>query len=511
MPARCGWIDLTLNKLDIGIIRPNPEPAAIYKTVANICARFGLIMAAAMLLPAAIDLRDGSDDWLIFVRSAAATGALSALFLLATQNQTMRFTPRLGFLLTACLWLTASFLGSIPLYFSHLPISYATAFFEAMSGVTSTGATALTGLDNMQRGILLWRSILCWIGGVGFIGLALLLLPSLRAGGLALFHMENSDKSEKILPRMNQIALGIILAYLSLTAACIIAYFAVGMSVFDAINHGLTTVATAGFSTHDSSIGFYEGNRLLLVVSTIFMALSALPPFVLYIKAFMPRRMESLADPQVKLFFTIAIGFSFALAVVLRLGSDVPFGDALISASFHFVSVMTTTGYATEDYSLWGPPAIGIFFLASFLGGCAGSTSGGIKMNRLIILWSLTQANLARLIMPHAVIKIRYGTSEISGDIAQNVLLYLFLYCASLVIGAVLLASLGLDFVSAFTGGALTALSNVGPGFGDTIGPVGNFSTIHDPALWVLSFLMLVGRLELVTVYILFTRAFWVR
>ncbi len=466
-------------------------------------------MAMAMLLPAAIDLRDGSDDWLIFVRSAAATGALSALILLATQKQTTRFTPRLGFLLTACLWLTGSFLGSIPLYFSHLPISYAAAFFEAMSGLTSTGATALSGLDNMQRGILLWRSLLCWIGGIGFIGLALLMLPSLRAGGLALFHMENSDKSEKILPRMNQIALGIVLAYLSLTAACIIAYFAVGMSMFDAINHGFTTIATAGFSTHDSSIGFYAGNRPLLVVSTIFMALSALP-FVLYIKAFMPRRMESLVDPQVKLFFTIVIGFSFALAVVLRLGSDVPFGDALISASFHFVSIMTTTGYATEDYFLWGPPAIGIFFLASFLGGCAGSTSGGIKMNRLIILWSLTRANLARLIMPHAVIKIRYGSSEVSGEIAQNVLLYLFLYCASLIIGAVLLASLGLDCVSAFTG-ALTALSDIGPGFGDTIGPVGNFSTVHDPALWVLSFLMLAGRLELVTVYILFTRTFWMR
>ncbi|MBC2886004.1 TrkH family potassium uptake protein [Ochrobactrum sp. CM-21-5] len=466
-------------------------------------------MAAAMLLPAAVDLRDGSDDWLIFVRSAAATGALSTLILLATQNQSMRFTPRLGFLLTTCLWLTASFLGSIPLYFSHLPISYATAFFEAMSGVTSTGATALTGLDHMQRGILLWRSLLCWVGGIGFIGLALLLLPSLRAGGLALFHMESSDKSEKILPRMNQIALGIIAAYTSLTAACIIAYFAVGMSMFDAINHGLTTIATAGFSTHDSSIGFYHGNRSLLVVSTMFMALSALP-FVLYIKAFMPRRLESLADPQVKLFFTIVIGFSFTLAIVLRLGSDIPFGDALITAAFHFVSVITTTGYATEDYSLWGPPAVGIFFLASFLGGCAGSTSGGIKMNRFIILWNLTRANLARLIMPHAVIKIRYGSSEISGDIAQNVLLYLFLYSASLIIGAVLLASLGLDFVSAFTG-ALTALSNIGPGLGDTIGPVGNFSTIRDPALWVLSFLMLVGRLELVTVFILFTRAFWVR
>lgn len=462
-----------------------------------------------MLLPAAIDLRDGSDDWLIFVRSAAATGALSALILLATQSPSVRFTPRLGFLLTTCLWLTAGFLGSIPLYFSHLPISYATAFFEAMSGVTSTGATALTGLDDMQRGILLWRSLLSWIGGVGFIGLALLMLPSLRAGGLALFHMENSDKSEKILPRMNQIALGIIMAYMSLTAACMIAYFAVGMSIFDAINHGLTTIATAGFSTHDSSLGYYHGNRLLLVVSTVFMALSALP-FVLYIKVFLPQRMQSLADPQVKLFFTIVIGFSFVLAVVLRLGTNMPFGDALISASFHFVSVITTTGYTTEDYSLWGPPAVGIFFLASFLGGCAGSTSGGVKMNRLIILWNLTRANLARLIVPHAVIKIRYGSSEVSGEIAQNVLLYLFLYIASLIVGAVLLASLGLDFVSAFTG-SLTALSNVGPGLGDTIGPVGNFSTIRDPALWVLSFLMLAGRLELVTVFILFTRTFWLR
>lgn len=466
-------------------------------------------MALAMLLPAAIDLRDGSDDWLIFVRSAAASGALSALIFLATKDNTPRFTPRLGFLLTVCVWLTAAFLGSIPLYFSHLPISYATAFFEAMSGVTSTGATALTGLDNMQRGILLWRSLLCWIGGVGFIALALLLLPSLRAGGLALFHMENSDKSEKILPRMNQIALGIILAYLSLTAACMISYFAAGMSIFDAINHGLTTVATAGFSTHDSSLAFYDGNRLLLVIASIFMLLSALP-FVLYIKAFMPGRLVSLVDPQVKLFFTIVVGCSFILAVSLRLTQDLSFGEALISASFHFISVITTTGYVTEDYSLWGPPALGLFFLASFMGSCAGSTSGGIKMNRLIILWNLTRANLARLIVPHAVIKVRYGMSEVSGEIAQNVLLYLFLYCASLVIGAVLLASLGLDFVSAFTG-ALTALSNVGPGFGETIGPIGNFSTIHDPALWVLSFLMLAGRLELVTVFILFTRAFWVR
>lgn len=481
----------------------------IFRTVSNICARFGLVMAFAMLLPAIVDLADDNPDWRIFVHSAIFTGMISGLVLMATQNHNVRFSPRLGFLLTASLWLTAAFLGALPLYFSHLPISFAGAFFEAMSGITTTGSTVLVGLDNMPRGVLLWRSLLCWIGGIGFVGLALLLLPSLRVGGIQLFHMESSDKSEKILPRINQIALGILLAYVGLSALCMLSYFLAGMSMFDAINHGMTTLATAGFSTHDTSLGFYAHNRLLLVISTIFMLLAALP-FVLYIKAAMPRRLSSLVDPQVTLFLIIVVGFSFTLAAVLRVSDGLPFGDSLVIASFNFVSVITTTGYATEDYSLWGPVSIGIFFLASFMGGCAGSTSGGIKMNRLIILWRLTVTNLTRLIMPHAVVKIRYGETEVSTEAAQTVLLFFFLYMASLILGAMVLATLGLDFVSAFTG-ALTALSNVGPGLGDTIGPVGNFSTVSDPALWVLSYLMLAGRLEIVTIVILFTRSFWTR
>lgn len=485
------------------------EYIVIFQTAANISARFGFIMALAMLLPAAIDIIDGSPDWLVFVRSSFSTVALSGLVFTGTRDSLPRFTPRLGFFVTVCIWLTAAFLGSIPLYFSHLPISYATAFFEAVSGVTSTGATALINLDNMQRGILLWRSILCWIGGIGFIGLALLMLPSLRAGGLALFHMENSDKSEKILPRMTQIARGIIAAYSTITFTCIISYFAAGMSMFDAVNHGLTTVATAGFSTHDSSLGFYEGNNILLIVSTIFMTLSALP-FILYIKAFMPRRSNELVDPQVKLFLSFICIFSIILAVSLTLNTHIPFGQALINASFHFVSVITTTGYATDDYSLWAHPALAIFFFATFLGGCAGSSSGGIKMNRLLVLHSLTRANLARLLSPHAVIKMNYGDNEITSDIAQAVLLYLFLYVASLVIGSAVLMALNLDFITAFTG-SLTALSNVGPGFGSIIGPVGNYSTIDDNALWVLSFLMLAGRLELVTIFVVLSRSFWVR
>jgi trk system potassium uptake protein len=466
-------------------------------------------MAAAMLIPAAVDLHIGNRDWITFVESAIFTGVLCGLVALATHNPDIRFTPRLGFLLIVSVWLTAALLGSLPLYFSTLPISFAKALFESMSGITSTGATVLTGLDAMPRGILLWRSLLCWFGGFGFVGLGLLLLPSLRVGGIQLLHMESSDKSEKILPRIHQIATGIIIAYVSLTVLCTLSYFAAGMGMFDAVNHGMTTVATAGFSTHDSSLGFYAHNRAILVIATIFMVLGALP-FVLYIKAVMPQRLTSLADPQVTLFLVIVASLSFFLAVGLTLETGIGFGDALIAAAFNLVSIISTTGFATEDYTRWGPEALGIFFIVTFIGGCAGSTSGGIKLNRLIILWQLASASLTRLIMPNAVIKMRYGRAEISPQVAQSALLFIFLYMSSLIVGATALTILGNDLGTSITG-ALTALSNVGPGFGDTIGPVGNFSTLSDPSLLLLSYLMLAGRLEIITVVILFTRSFWSR
>lgn len=466
-------------------------------------------MAVAMLLPALSDLRLGNRDWIIFIHSSLTTFMIASLVLVATQGATIHFSARLGFLLTTSLWLTACALGALPLYFSHMPVSFAQAVFESVSGVTSTGATILVGLDTLPRGILLWRSLLCWIGGIGFIAVALLLLPSLRVGGIKLFHMESSDKSEKVLPRINQIANAIIISYLGLTLICTLCYFAAGMSLFDAVNHAMTTVATAGFSTHDASLGFFENKPAILLTATTFMILSALP-FVVYIKAALPRQNRRFFDPQAKLFLVLVGGFSFILAVWLHFSRDIAFHQALLNAAFHFVSVITTTGYATEDYSLWGSFAFGIFFLVSFFGGCAGSTSGGIKINRLIILWRLTIAKLTSLLTPSAVVKVRYGGAEIPRETAQTVLLFLCVYMASMIVGATLLIMVGLDFTSAFTG-ALTALSNVGPSFGSTIGPVGNFSTLNDTALWVLNFLMLAGRLEIITIFILFTPAFWQR
>ncbi|WP_375622242.1 TrkH family potassium uptake protein [Bartonella sp. TT119HLJHH] len=460
-----------------------------------------------MLLPIFVDLHDNNRNWISFLYSCAITTMLATLILLATKGATCRFSARLGFMLTVCLWLTGSIVGALPLYLSPLPISLAGAIFESVSGITTTGSTVLSNLDNLSRSILLWRSLICWIGGIGFIGLALLLLPSLRVGGVRLFHMESSDKSEKILPRINQIANGIIIAYVGLTLACMLSYFAAGMNLFDAINHAMSTVATAGFSTHDASFGYFSDKPAILIISTIFMLLSALP-FVLYVKLVLPGHSKRFLDPQVIVFLHIVLLFSFALAAWLRFYDHRAFHLIFLDVIFHLSSIISTTGYSAEDYQLWGPFALGIFFIVSFTGGCAGSTSGGMKINRLIILWRITQTNIEKLLSPNVVVKARYDHSNISNDVAQAVLFFVCLYMFCLVIGTALLLTTGLDFTSAFTG-VLTALSNVGPGFGDIIGPTGNFSTINDHALWILSFLMLAGRLEIITIFVLFIPAFW--
>ncbi|WP_336276586.1 TrkH family potassium uptake protein [Bartonella sp. CB178] len=460
-----------------------------------------------MLLPACVDLHDGSRDWEPFFCSCIMVTMLATLVLLATRGAACRFSARLGFMLTVCLWLTGSAMGALPLYLSSLPISLAGSVFESVSGITTTGSTVVTGLDDLSRSILLWRSIMCWIGGIGFVGLALLLLPSLRVGGVQLFHMESSDKSEKILPRINQIANGIIIAYVGLTFACTLSYFASGMTLFDAINHAMSTIATAGFSTHDASFGHFVNKPAILIVATTFMLLSALP-FVLYVKLVLPGRSKRFIDPQVIVFLNIVFIFSFALAAWMRFHDHRTFHRIFLDVIFHLASIISTTGYNAEDYQLWGPFALGIFFIVSFTGGCAGSTSGGMKINRLIILWRITQTNMTKLLSPNVIVKTHYDHANISNDAAKSVLFFVCLYVFCLIIGTALLLTTGLDFTSAFTG-VLTALSNIGPGFGDIIGPAGNFSTVNDNALWILSFLMLAGRLEIITIFVLFIPTFW--
>lgn len=459
-----------------------------------------------MLIPALVDFADGNDDWRAFLGSAVLVSVICALIAAAHRDMSVPFTPRLGFLLVTFVWISSALIGAMPLYFSSLNVTFAGAFFESMSGLTTTGSTVISGLDALPPGILLWRSLLQWMGGIGIIGMVILILPSIRSGGLSLFQMESSDKSDKLLPRINDLAAGLIAAYLALTLACIIAYAALGMSIFDAVNHGMTTISTGGYSTHDASMGFFTDNRVL-VTATVFMLLGALP-FVVYIRAFLPRRFQNWRDPQVALFLALCVILSLSLAVSRRMINDTSFDEALVSSAFNLVSIITTTGYASEDYTLWSNAAIGIFFLATFLGGCAGSTSGGFKANRLVILYLLVQANFRRLVRPHAIQQIRYGYQEVSRDTLQTVTIFVFLFFGTLLASTALLSVLGLDLTTAFSG-TLTALANVGPGLGQIIGPAGNFASLSDPVLAILSAVMLLGRLELITVLVLLAPMTW--
>ncbi|RFC66528.1 TrkH family potassium uptake protein [Fulvimarina endophytica] len=459
-----------------------------------------------MLIPALVDISDKNQDWKVFVGSGILIAIICALISAATHGERPRFTQRLGFLIVTSVWIFAAAVGAIPLYVASVEVTYAGAFFESMSGLTTTGSTVLSGLDAMPRGILLWRSLLQWLGGIGIIGMALLVLPVLRTGGMAMFHMESSDKSDKVLPRIGQLSGGIVAAYVALTLMCTVVYAGLGMSFFDAINHAMTTLSTGGFSTHDASMGFFDDDRIL-VASIVFMVLGSLP-FVLYIRAFLPRRFQLWHDPQIMLFLCTCVVLSVAIAITRRVINDTSVEEAFVSSAFNLVSVITTTGYASDDYTLWSNAAVGLIIFATFLGGCAGSTAGGIKANRLYILSKLVAANFRRLVRPHAVIRLNYGASPIAPEQVQTITIFFFLFFGTLMVGTVILSIFGLDFDTAFSG-TLTALTNVGPGIGQVIGPAGNFSTLPDGALWVLSATMLLGRLELVTVLILLFPATW--
>jgi len=463
-------------------------------------------LALGMVAPAIADLAASNSDWITFAVSAALSAFLGVLLLLATMGEGVELNLRQAFLLTTSSWITLSAVGALPFMFSTLNLSYTDAFFEAVSGLTTTGSTVLIGLDEMPPGILLWRAILQWIGGIGIIVMAIAMLPYLRVGGMQLFRTESSDRSEKALPRAAQVAAATSLAYVALSVACAMAYYAGGMTGFEAVVHAMTTVSTGGYSTSDSSMGHFESPAIHWT-ATLFMLLGALP-FVLYIKSFQGRLGSFWRDSQVRHFVTGVLIVVLALAVWLYLTGDVEPAAALRLAAFNVVSVITTTGYATADYGDWGQFAVVVFFFLTFLGGCTGSTSGGIKAFRLEVATMAMRKQLHRLFQPHGVFPTIYRGQVLAKDVSRSVMDFLFIFVMAFIALAVGLAALGLDFVTAISGAA-TALANVGPGLGSVIGPAGNFAALPDAAKWMLSAGMLMGRLEFLTVLVVVMPAFW--
>jgi trk system potassium uptake protein TrkH len=480
-----------------------------FRAAIHVAAVFAIYLALAMLIPAAVDIYYGHNDWKVFALSSALVGGVALAVALATQGRAPPLTTRLAFLMVNFLWFTLAIAGMMPLLASSLELSLTDAFFEAVSGVTTTGATVINGLDNAPPGLLLWRSLLSFMGGVGVIVLGLFLLPFLNIGGVSYFRIESSDIEERPFERFQTFIVSLLGIYTLLVLMCTISYVAGGMEAFHAVNHAMTTVATGGFSTHDTSFARYADQPMILWTGVVFMFIGAVP-FSIMILFAVRGRFDAIGDPQIRVFAGYCIVLIVAVAIYLRIGLSKPFDEAITHSAFNLMSIITTAGFASDDYTLWGPFALGVFFLATFLGGCSGSTTGGIKAYRFLILFEILANGLQRLVHPHRVLPVRYGDRTIDDDTQRAVVLFIASFFVLWGLSTIALGMTGLDLVTAMTG-ALSALTNVGPGLGPIIGPVGNFASLPDPAKWLLSFLMLLGRLEILAVLVLFSPGFWAR
>jgi trk system potassium uptake protein TrkH len=463
-------------------------------------------LALAMALPAIADGATSNSDWRVFLAASIFTLFIGICLILANRTHETQLTVRQAFVLTTLSWIVIAAFAALPFAFSDLNLSYADAYFEAMSGLTTTGSTVIVGLDHAPPGILLWRALLQWLGGIGIIVTAIAILPMLRVGGMQLFRTESSDSSGKVLPRAAQISGAIGLIYLLLTISNGIAYWVAGMTPFEAMCHAMTTIATGGYSTSDSSLGYFD-NDAIEGIATVYMVLGSLP-FVLYLQAVRGNLTELLRDTQVRWFLGLVLFSIVSLAGWQMVTNDAAATDAFREAAFNGISVLTGTGYSTTDFSAWGSFALPVFTVLMFVGGCTGATTGGVKVFRIQVLASTAWVQIQQLIQPHGVFLSKFNRRPIPEGVSGAVMGFFFLFMVSFGVIAMALALMGLDYVTSISGAA-TALANVGPGLGETIGPSGTFQPLPEPAKWLLSFAMLLGRLELFTVLVLFVPRFW--
>ncbi|MWD26149.1 potassium transporter TrkH [Aquicoccus sp. SCR17] len=436
-----------------------------------------------------------------FLISALFAGLTGGAISLASSSSTLGLHRLHTFLLTSSVWITAAVAGSLPLYLWNL--SAVDALFEAMSGITTTGSTVMTGLDATPRGIILWRAILQAVGGVGFIVTGIALLPILKVGGMQLFRTESSDKGEKELQNATSFASVTLRIYLFLMAACAFVYLLGGMSVFDAITHAMTTLSTGGYSGYDASFGHFD-SAFLQWAATLFMLLGALP-FAWYVRGVYRGTFRSEQVFAMLVSLGVVIG---VLTIWLALTAHVDLFSAATLVAFNVVSVVTTTGYATTDYTQWGSFAVAVFFVLTAVGGCTGSTAGGAKAMRWLIFGRALKAQIRKIAIPHSVIAVHYEGRRVEDEVMNGVMAFMMFFVLTLGLLSVLLSLFGLDFATA-TSAALTSLANVGPGVGSVIGPAGNFASLGDPVKLILTLAMFLGRLEMITVYVLLLPIFW--
>jgi len=476
-----------------------------YKTVFFTLGVLQIILGASMTIPMIVQfIYDEMDS--SFISSGIISVVFGTLFFLSNLDHDKKLDLPQAFLLTALSWLSIAIFGSLPFIFSSLELNLTDSFFESMSGITTTGSTVIVNLDQAPKGILLWRAILQWLGGIGIIIMAITLMPIMNVGGMQLFKVSSNDSAEKILPKSKQISIRLIIIYLILTLACAFFYKVFGMGFFDSLTHSMTTIATGGFSNYNQSIGHFD-SALIEITSMIFILLGSIP-FIAYIKFLNGDKNIFFSDSQIKTFFKIILISIIILFIYLALKNKCLFEVNLRSISFNVISILTGTGYVTKDFDQWGNFPLIFFLILMFIGGCAGSTACGIKIFRVQLLYHFLLNQLKKIIYPRGVFVIKYDNNNIDDKFMASVISFIYLYIIIFFGLTAVLSLTGLDFITSISGAA-TSISNVGPGLGEIIGPNGNFSALSNASKWSLSLGMILGRLELFAILVLFVPSFW--
>ena len=476
-----------------------------YKTVFFTLGVLQIILGISMIIPIVIQIIYGELDS-SFIGAGIITIIFGILFFLANLDHDKKLNLQQAFLLTSLSWLSIAIFGSLPFVFSSLQLSITDSLFESMSGITTTGSTIIINLNDSPKGILLWRALLQWLGGIGIIVMAITLMPIMNVGGMQLFKISSNDASEKILPKSKEIALSLILIYSGLTFICSIFYKIFGMNYFDSITHAMTTIATGGFSNYNESIGYFN-SATIEITAIIFIILGSIP-FIAYIKFLNGNKRIFISDSQIRTFIKIII-FSIIILFFYLAFQNKNFSEInLRSISFNVVSILTGTGYVTQQFDNWGNFPLIFFLILMFIGGCAGSTTCGIKIFRVQILYLFLVNQLKKIIYPRGIFFIKYDGNNVDDKFMSSIISFIYLYIIIFFVITALLSLSGLDFVTSISAAA-TSISNVGPGLGTIIGPNGNFSQLPDFSKWVLSFGMILGRLELFAILVLFLPSFW--
>ena len=476
-----------------------------YKTVFFTLGVLQIILGISMIIPIVIQIIYGELDS-SFIGAGIIAIIFGILFFLANLDHDKKLNLQQAFLLTSLSWLSIAIFGSLPFVFSSLQLSITDSLFESMSGITTTGSTIIINLNDSPKGILLWRALLQWLGGIGIIVMAITLMPIMNVGGMQLFKISSNDTSEKILPKSKEIALSLILIYSGLTFICSIFYKIFGMNYFDSITHAMTTIATGGFSNYNESIGYFN-SATIEITAIIFIILGSIP-FIAYIKFLNGNKRIFISDSQIRTFIKIIIVSIIILFLYLAFQNKNLSEINLRSISFNVVSILTGTGYVTQQFDNWGSFSLIFFLILMFIGGCAGSTACGIKIFRVQILYLFLVNQLKKIIYPRGIFVIKYDSNNVDDKFMSSIISFIYLYIIIFFFITALLSLSGLDFVTSISAAA-TSISNVGPGLGTIIGPNGNFSQLPDFSKWILSFGMILGRLELFAILVLFLPSFW--